>query len=330
MCKNQIDVLKISDVPFPTTYSSNSTKHHAAEASAPVDTEIPEFSVCYRMLIDYYNDELFSPFGANMDGIGPIWYVLDRMCWKCGRDSEGYQGGLLIITRNIRGDGLGTRIFKSKLPIYHSYNMARDIAISKWTHICYSYSSITQKLQMYQDGLKVFTFTFGDGNEDPLPSTAFEHMRMGENLRGLFSDVQVYNRYFKEDEIITWTTSCPGTEGEIFHWDKTRVNIVETTGKNVTFMKMDSSEVCPDPNKPVTMQQPRLTASGAARRRFQPERRRRTSYAGDIMELLTDPDQKTYGDAENRCFRLNGELLTLPQNEGRLPYTIRSTVEKKI
>ena len=166
---NQIDVLKISDVPFPTAYSSSSTKLHAAEASGQIDTDISEFSVCYRMLIDYYNDELFMPFGANMHVSGPTWYVLDRMCWKCGRGSEGYQGGLLIITRNIRGDGLGTRIFKSKLPIYHSYNMARDIAISKWTHICYSYSSITQKLQMYQDGIKVFNFTFGDGKEDPLP-----------------------------------------------------------------------------------------------------------------------------------------------------------------
>ena len=61
---NQIDVLKISDVPFPTTYSSNSTKYHAAEASSTMDTDIPEFTVCYRMLIDSYNERDFSAFGA--------------------------------------------------------------------------------------------------------------------------------------------------------------------------------------------------------------------------------------------------------------------------
>ena len=243
------------------------------------------------------------------------------MCWKCGRGSEGYQSGVLVITRNIPGGGL----VKKELPIYHQYNMARDIAISKWTHICYSYSTTTKKLQMYQDGIKVFNFTYKDEKEDPLPSTTFEHLRIGANMRGLFTDVQVYNRYFMEEEMITWTTSCPGTKGEIFHWDKTRVNIGETTGKNVTFLKMDSSEVCPDPNKPVTMQQPRIAASGADRRRFQPPRRRKASYAGDIMELITDPDLKSNGDAENRCFRLNGELLTLPQNKGRLLYTILST-----
>ena len=312
---NQVDVLKISDVPFPNS------NNYAATASAPMDTDIPEFSVCYRMLVDSYNDGMFAPFGANIDGKGKTWYVLDRICWKCGSGSEGYQGGLLVIVRNIPGGGLANR----ELPNAHSYNMARDIAISKWTHICYSYSSITQKVQMYQDGLKVFNFTYGDEKEDPLPSRAFEHIRIGYNIRGLFTDIQVYSRYFKEDEMITWTTSCPGTKGEIFDWDKTRVNIVESTGKNVTFMKMDSSEVCPDPNKPVTMQQPRITASGADRRRFQPSRRRRTSYAGDIMELITDLDEKTNGDAENRCFRLNGELLTLPQNKGRLPYTIKIT-----
>ena len=65
---NQIDVLKISDVPFPTS-GCCSIQHYAAAASAPMDTDIPEFSVCYRMLIDSYNDELLSSFGADIDGI---------------------------------------------------------------------------------------------------------------------------------------------------------------------------------------------------------------------------------------------------------------------
>ena len=306
---NQIDVLKISDVPFPNS-GCCSINHFAAAASAPMESDIPEFTVCYRMLIDSYNDELFIPFGA-VDGNGKIWYILDRMCWKCGRGSEGYQGGLLYLTRNIPGGGLVNK----GLPIYHQYNMARDIAISKWTHICFSYSTINHNVHLYQDGIKVFNFTYGDEKEDPLSSSFFEHIRIGANMRGLLTDVQVYNKYFNEDKIISWTTSCPGSEGEIFNWDRTKLNTKETIGKNVTFVTMDSSEVCPDPGKLVTMQQPRISASGTDRRRFQPPPRNRTSYASDVLEYITGADAKTFSDVEDRCFRMNGELFTLPQNK---------------
>ena len=134
-------------------------------------------------------------------------------------------------------------------------------------------------------------------------------------MRGLFTDLQVYNKYFNEDKIISWTANCPGTKGEIFHWDRTKINTKETTGKNVTFVRMDSSEVCPDPSKPVTMQQPRISASGTDRRRFQPPPRNGTSYASDVLEYITGADAKTFSDVEDRCFRMNGELFTLPQNK---------------
>ena len=158
----QIDVMKIANVPYPET-SCCVPKYFAAHANAIQDTNIPEFTVCYRMLIDSYNEGLFTPFAA-FNGEGTLPYVLDRQGWKSGRGSEGYQGGLIVIGRNIPGGGLANR----GLPVYHQYNMARDIAISKWTHICYAYSSVTHNLHMYQDGLKVYSFTYGDEEENPL------------------------------------------------------------------------------------------------------------------------------------------------------------------
>ena len=101
---NQIDVLKISDVPFPNS-GCCSINHFAAAASAPMESDIPEFTVCYRMLIDSYNDELFAPFAADMEGDGKRWNILDQLCWKCGRGSEGYQGDLMylqILKVNVR------------------------------------------------------------------------------------------------------------------------------------------------------------------------------------------------------------------------------------
>ena len=169
-------------------------------------------------------------------------------CWKCGRGSEGYQGGLLgFPTKTFLGVGVDWRF-----PLGHQYNLARDIAISKWTHICDSYSTETHLVHMYQDRLKVFNFTYGEEKEDPLPPTTFDLMRIAANMRGLFTDLQIYNRFFKEDDMVTWTSSCPRTKGEIFHWDRTTVNTGQSTEKNVTFIKMDLSKVCPDPSKPLT------------------------------------------------------------------------------
>ena len=195
---NQIDVMKIANVTFPSSGCCK-VHHWAATASAPQDKDIPAFTVCYRMLIDSYNDELFHPFAAENSVKGAPWYVLDRMCWKCGRGSEGYQAGILAIGRNIPGGGVGKKAF----PNAHQYNMARDIAISKWTHTCYSYSSVSQNVHKYQDGLKVFNFTYTDEKENPLSPTAFAHIRIGSNMRGLVTDLQIFNRFFQEDEMVT-------------------------------------------------------------------------------------------------------------------------------
>ena len=46
----QFDVLKVSDVEFPRYFK------YAASTSAPYNKNITEFTVCYRILIESYND----------------------------------------------------------------------------------------------------------------------------------------------------------------------------------------------------------------------------------------------------------------------------------
>ena len=85
---------------------------------------------------------------------------------------------------------------------------------------------------------------------------------------------------------------------------------------NVKFVSMDKSEVCPDPAMPAAKQQPRPSAETRERKRFKPEPAENAlSLAGSILELITDPDTKTLIDVQDRCFRLNGELVTVPQTE---------------
>ena len=58
----QIDVLKISNVPFPNSGCCK-PNHYSAVVNAPFDTDIPEFTVCYRMLINSYNERDFLHLG---------------------------------------------------------------------------------------------------------------------------------------------------------------------------------------------------------------------------------------------------------------------------
>ena len=76
---DKIDVMKVANVPFPNAGCCK-PHHWSASASATLERDIPAFTVCYRMLIDSYNEGFFYPFGADSNGEGLIFHVLDRMC----------------------------------------------------------------------------------------------------------------------------------------------------------------------------------------------------------------------------------------------------------
>ena len=85
---------------------------------------------------------------------------------------------------------------------------------------------------------------------------------------------------------------------------------------NVTFIKMDESEVCQRGTNAMAEQKPRYSTSKSATKRFQPKiLGNSTSFLDDVLELVLDPGKKNQYDAEDRCFRLNGELISVPQNK---------------
>ena len=63
------------------------------------------------------------------------------------------------------------------------------------------------------------------------------------------------------------------------------------------------------------MQKPRKSARKSKGRFIPKSSFISSSFVDHVLEVLTDPDSKTTREASDRCFRLNGELITLPQNE---------------
>ena len=85
---------------------------------------------------------------------------------------------------------------------------------------------------------------------------------------------------------------------------------------NITFLTIDGSEICLDGTKPIVTQKPRYSTDTVEAKRFRPKLiGNSTSFLSNILEFITDPDWKSQYDAEDRCFRFNGELISAPQNK---------------
>ena len=72
---DDFDVISISNVPFP------SSSGFAARLSAPYDSEIPEFTICYRFLISSYNDRWLTTIWARELENPPPWYHRFHQVW---------------------------------------------------------------------------------------------------------------------------------------------------------------------------------------------------------------------------------------------------------
>ena len=219
------EVLKISNVPFPrSSWGTGEGKDkNVVSINATYTKTIPDYTICYRVLVESYNDGLFNLVAAYKDSSIGHSYILDRFGGMgTGLESEGLQGGNLVVGRNVSKGGIGGK----NLPWYHTYVFPKDIDISKWYNFCYSYSNALNHLHSFVDGLKAFSFNFQDDSE-PLPSNAFEYFRMGHNFRGLFTDLQIHDFYMDESELIHTTTSCERNVGEVFSWSKDKVQIIQ-------------------------------------------------------------------------------------------------------
>ena len=307
--QDQFDVLKITNVDFPFATG------FAATFNATYDQEIAEFTVCYRFLITSYNDgwmwTFYSPKLGTWEWDQKGYH--ETFGYGTGLESEGYQSVWFTLFRNIPGGGLGDKA----MPVYHAPLLPRFLQTGKWYNSCTSYSSKLRKLHLYQDGLKAHSYQYNDQEENPLRPTFFEVVKLGQNMRGLMTDVNIYSTFFEEEEMVSWTTGCQQRDGEIYKWDVSKLNITqdEDSTVNVEFIRLDKASVCPEKNVVVTQQEPSKLGTKSEQKRFKPKLQGNSSFIGKVLEVITDPDNKNAMDCKDRCYRLSGQILTIPENE---------------
>ena len=68
-------------------------------------------------------------------------------------------------------------------------------------------------------------------------------------------------------------------------------------------VKIAQKDVCPDPDEKIVMQEPSKVGANIEK------------TVGKVLELITDPYLKDSRECKDRCFRLAGYKLSVPQNE---------------
>ena len=314
------DVLRVENVTFPFC------SFPAANLSVPYDKDIAEFTICYRFLVDTYNTGWSFMFYASKfkdpgEYRGANSFISEWLAMDIGFDVAGYDGYTFVLDRNITNGGLSGMRF----PTFFHVNLPRNIDTGTWYHYCSSYSSSLGKAHMYGNGLRITDYDYEDENEGPLSKHIFENIVLFQNMRGMFTDLNIYSSFFDEKAMIAWTTGCDNKVGEkIYSWDTSRLNITQTLDSplNVSFIKMNKDDICPDPEYQEQVQEPSKLASKTVKNIFRPKSKDSdaSSYVGKILELMTDPVSKDALECKDRCFRLGGEIMTVPQTEEEKEY----------
>ena len=135
----------MSNVEFPVS------DIQPASFDATFHKDIAEFTACFRFLVESYNNGLIWFIdGKTKDKQG---YFLDRIGWETGMERDGYQGSISVVIRNIPGGGIGGQNF----PIYHHYNIPKNIGTSKegYQNIFFQNSKLISALDTLQVNQKL-------------------------------------------------------------------------------------------------------------------------------------------------------------------------------
>ena len=315
-CQQQFDALKLSNVPFPYSYRPG------ALINAGYDEAIAEFTFCYRLLLESYNDGPMQMFiawrNSDINGVDGSYqdngFFVDSSTIFSGFELDGFQASFNFLRRDIPDGGIANRSW----PVWHHEVLPRFIEPGEWFHFCIAYSSILHIMYKYQDGHKAFSFHYPDKVVKPFPPHMFDVLEFGRNIRGTFTDLNIYSSFFTEEDMKAWTTSCNKDKGDILAWTPVtveRIRAENNQNQNVSFFKIDKTEVCPDSSQNAEKQKPIKSSESSEKQNFKPQNKIYETFVGLVLEYIEHNENKDIDEAKDMCFRLNGELMTVPQNE---------------
>ena len=161
--EDEFDVLSIQGVPFPQS------SWYAAKLNVSFEKDIFEFTICYRHLIESYNQGWGELVNAFIPEGEDCYYLVTFIGMDTGFEVAGYQSMWIYLRRAYLECPFPAE-FKGPIP--------RNIQTNKWYHFCFSYSSKQKKMHLYGNGLKIVSYEYEDMIKEPLPPNTFESMKL--------------------------------------------------------------------------------------------------------------------------------------------------------
>ena len=170
-------------------------------------------------------------------------------------------------------------------------------------------------MHKYINGQKAFSFQFTDKEELPLPARSFELVKIAQNMRGMFTDLQIFSSYYDDDEMVSWTTSCNSDSGDIIDWNKNKIFIQDNDDEpRANLIAVDKKDVCPGDSKPTPRQKAKETM-GAERVKRYKKTQVSGSFVNAVLAHYFDETLKDNMDCVDQCQRFGGDLMTFPQHQ---------------
>ena len=136
-----------------------------------------------------------------------------------GMSEDGRQAGWLGFQFNNNG---GTGRQTDQVP-WRSILYEKRLKIYEWQSSCVSFSKKTQKLLFFHNGIKYLDYM----TEKIMTISRYflSQVKIAQNFRGSFSDLQVYSTPMEETSLEDWTTCRYDQPGDVFEWDIKKVNL---------------------------------------------------------------------------------------------------------
>ena len=199
--------IKVEKLPFPK-YDSE----HAAQYTLEVGDQ-KEVTLCLKFRLFSYNEGYGSPFYIarqcpdNMSCVDNFSWMY-MIGWKTGMEDDGKQAAQTHLSfsqdNETMYEQMLTRIGKAQ---WHANLLEDWVELFEWQSACYTWSVIKKKELLFVNGKFAFGYEwskqFTKGWSDyPIL------MKLMSNWRGEMTDLNIYDSFFEEDEMVSWTTSC--------------------------------------------------------------------------------------------------------------------------
>ena len=312
---SQVAVIDASNVPYPKGAES------IAHINVTLDHDPADHTYCFRYkmaglfegvttlirLRDNWNEPLWGDYHDLLIGPG---YKTGQGCI-----TEGLMPFNFIFNTNVDSStkALG-------MPAWNRVCLPIEQKILRWYSMCYAISTSQKRQLAYINGHLTFSFHH-QGDIKHFPRKLFQNIiLLKEKFRGWFSDFNIFPRFFDHSEMKKWTTSCnkKDKQAKIFDWDKdiTLLNYTkEALGIfNISTIFIDRSDLCPLPQEDLFTLKEQVVFEVSTDNNATAINQ--TSWEDMRIEIFNDAQSpKSPLMAWDRCLRLNGELVPLPQNK---------------